>query len=1125
MVIKRLLQMTVLGSALCTLPATAQAQGTRLLRQPTISANHIAFVYANDIWIADRQSNNTNLGFARRLTSDEGAETNPHLSPDGKWLAFTGQYDGNTDVYLIPVEGGQPKRLTWHPGNDDVTGWSPDGKSVLFVSARDGHPTANSKFFTVSVNQGMPEALKIPQASNGELSEDGQFAAYQPITFWDPEWRNYRGGQAQPIWIVDLKTYALQQTPQANKERHTSPVWMDGIVYFLSERDYANNIWSYNPNTKELKQHTFHKQFDTKNLDAAAGMLVYEQAGYLHLLNPKTNETKQLTIEVRGDFDWARPRWADITPTQLTHASLSPGGKRALFEARGEVFTVPKEEGDWRNISHNPGAADRYPTWSPDGKKIAWFSDASGEYQLMIGDQEGLTKPRSIAIPNPTFFFKPEWSPNNQYIAFTDTDYNLWYVEVASGKIKKADTEGYAHPDRTLNPVWSPDSKWLAYTRLLPNQFKVVKVHNVETNQSHQLTDKMADALSPVWDESGKYLYFLASTNYGLNTGWLDMSSYDRPVTRSLYMIVLSKDTPSPLLPRSDEELAQTEETDPKQPTTGLQETPPQKKGQEPRTRSGQKGEAKVVKPLVQVKIDMEGLSQRIIPIQVPERNYTALLAGPEGQVFYLESVLNQEGENLHKYSLKDVKSTEFLTKVMDASISFDRKNLLYRSGSTWSIVPTATVPKAGEGKLKLTDLKVKVDPAAEWKQIFREGWRYQRDFLYVNNVHGAPWNKIYEWYSPWLEHVKHRSELHYLIDILGGEVSVGHSYTSGGDFPEVKRVPVGLLGADYEVDKGFYRISKIYNGEAWNPDLRAPLRAPGLNIKPGDYILEVNGVPVKAPENIYKSFEATADRQTVLRINSKPTLEGSRMVTVVPIPSEAGLRRIAWIEGNRRKVDELSGGKLAYVYVPNTGQGGYTSFNRYYFGQQDKQGAIIDERNNGGGSAADYMVDIMGRELHGYFNSKVGDHRPFTTPMSGIWGPKVMIVNEMAGSGGDLLPYLFRKMEIGPIVGTRTWGGLVGTWDTPPFIDGGRMVAPRGGFVDANGEWAVEGEGVAPDIEVLNKPADVIAGKDPQLERAVAEAMELLKTKEIKLKPEPAAPVKWRRPEGWEKEAGSSTK
>ncbi|WP_230407003.1 S41 family peptidase [Pontibacter cellulosilyticus] len=1118
--IKNLVQLAAFG-ALVAMPEMAKAQGTRLLRQPALSEKHIAFVYANDLWIVERKNGSTDLGLARRLTTNEGAETNPHFSPDGKWIAFTAQYDGNTDAYLMPAEGGQPQRLTWHPGNDEVSGWTPDGQSVLFVSSREGHPTANSRFYKVSVKGGMPEALKIPQANKGSISQDGAFVAYQPISFWDAEWRNYRGGQALPIWIVNTKDYSLKLTPQANQERHTNPVWLDGVVYFLSERDFTNNIWSYNPKTEELKQHTFHKQFDCKNLSAAAGTIVYEQGGYLHQLNPKTNDTKQLAIEVRGDFHWARERWEDVSASRLANASLSPTGKRAMFEYRGEIFTVPKEEGDWRNITRTSGAADRYPAWSPDGRKIAWFSDASGEYKLMIGDQDGLAKPRTIDIPNPTFFFRPEWSPNSKYVALTDTDYNLWYVEVASGKIRKADTEGYAHPNRTMTPVWSPDSKWIAYTRLLENQFKAVKVHNVETNQTLQLTDRMADAVSPVWDESGKYLYFLASTNFGLNTGWLDMSSYDRPVTRSLYMMVLSKDTPSPLLPRSDEELAKNDEE------KDQLNTKAQNGKQTPKKNGKQKqADEKVVKPAVQVRIDMEGLDQRIIPIDVPARNYTALVTGPEGNVFYLESIPNQSGETLHRYSLKEQKATEFLTKVNEATVSFDRKNMLYRSGSNWHIVSaTGGAPKAGDGKLKVADIKVKVDPMAEWKQIFREGWRYQRDFLYVDNVHGAPWDKIYDWYSPWVDHVRHRSELHYIVDILGGEVSVGHSYTSGGDFPDVKRVSIGLLGADYEVDKGYYRISRIYDGEAWNPDLRAPLRAPSINVKPGDYILAVNGMEVKAPENIYQFFEATADKQTILRINSKPTMEGSRLVTVVPVSNESSLRRIAWVEDNRRKVDKLSGGKLAYVYVPNTSQAGYTSFNRYYFGQQDKKGAVIDERNNGGGSAADYMVDIMNRDLHGYFNSKVGDHRPFTTPMSGIWGPKVMIVNEMAGSGGDLLPYLFRKMEIGPLVGTRTWGGLVGTWDTPAFIDGGRMVAPRGGFVDAQGEWAVEGEGVAPDIEVLNKPADVIAGRDPQLERAVEEAMKLLKTEEVQLKGEPAPPVRWKRPEGWEKEAAGNKK
>lgn len=1091
-------------------PAWAQAQGTGLLREPTISTDHIAFVYANDLWIADRNGADSQLGQARRLTSNEGAETNPHFSPNGQWIAFTGQYDGNTDVYLVPATGGQPQRLTWHPGNDEVSGWTPDGQSVLFVSGREGYPTASTKFFKIATNGGMPEALAIPRAANGGLSQDGQSLAYQPISFWDPEWRNYRGGQAQPIWIVNMQDYSLTQTPQPENERHTKPVWLQDEVFFLSERDLANNIWSYNPKTGDLKQRTFHKQFDVKNLDAGDNSLVYEQGGYLHLLNPATNESQQLEIDVMGDFHWARARWADVPAGRLTNASLSPNGKRALFEYRGEIFTVPKEEGDWRNISRSSAAADRFPSWSPDGSQIAWFSDASGEYKLIISEQEGLGSQREVAIPNPTFFFRPEWSPNGKYIAFTDTDYNLWYVNVASGEIKKADVDNYAHPNRTLNPVWSPDSRWIAYVRLLDNQFKAVKVHNVETGENMQLTDRMADAISPVWDESGKYLYFLASTNFGLSTGWLDMSSYDRPVTRHLYMMVLSRNEKSPLLPRSDEGIVE---------KNGGEEN--EEKNDKEKKKEKDKKEA-----VARVVIDQEGLNRRILPLEVPERNYVALLSGPEGHVFYMEEVPNQKGFSLHRFNLKEQESKEFLTKVEEAAVSADRKSLLYKSGEEWAIVGTTNgPPKGGDDtkKLKLGNLKVKVNPMEEWQQIFREGWRYQRDFLYVDNVHGAPWEQIYNWYQPWVQHVRHRSDLNYLVDILGGEVAVGHSYTSGGDFPEVERISVGLLGADYEVNEGRYRISRIYDGESWNPDLKAPLRVPGLGIEEGDYILAVNGMEVDATENLYKFFEATADRQTVLRVNNRPSMDGSRLVTLVPVANEYGLRRMAWVEGNRRKVDELSDGKLAYVYLPNTSQPGYTFFNRYYFSQQDKKGAVIDERNNGGGSAADYMVDIMSRELHGYFNSKVEGNKPFTTPMAGIWGPKVMIINERAGSGGDLLPYLFRKMEIGPLVGTKTWGGLVGTWDTPQFVDGGRMVAPRGGFFDINGEWAVEGEGVAPDIEVMNKPADVIAGRDPQLERAVEEALRLLETQEVKLKEEPEAPMRWLRPEGWEEEASQN--
>ncbi|MGB3464781.1 MAG: PDZ domain-containing protein [Cyclobacteriaceae bacterium] len=1066
---------------LLILPFVSQSQGTRLLRQPTISDKHIVFVHANDLWIVNKGGGN-----ATRITSSEGAESYPHFSRDGKWIAFTGEYDGNTDVFVIPVEGGAPKRLTWHPGADVVQGWSPDGNSVVFRSSREGVPTRLNKFYEVPAKGGFPSALPIPRIAFGELSADGKYAAYIPITVWDPEWRNYRGGMAMPVWIQNLKTNELIRVPQVNKERHQDPVWLNGTVFFLSERDYANNIWSYNLQTKDYKQHTFHSQFDIKSLDASDSEIVYEQGGYLHTLDPVTNKSTQLIITAEGDLNWARERWEDISASDLQNPQISPNGKRAIFEYRGDIFTVPKENGSWRNLTRRSGSAQRAPVWSPNGQEVAWFSDESGEYQLEIADQYGKVY-KSIALPNNTFYFRPEWSPNGKFIAYTDTDFNLWVLNLETEKATKVDTERYAHPNRSLNPSWSPDSRWIAYVKLSDAQFKVVKAYNIESREIIDISDEMADAVSPVWDLSGKYLYFLASTDYGLNTGWLDMSSYNIPVTRALYAAVLSKDDPSPIVLKSDDE-----EEDSKNESSEKETT---------------------------VRIDKEGLYQRIIALDIPEKNYTYLVGGPEKTVFYAESIADQSGVTLHKYDLTKQESEKFISGISNAIVAANREHLLYNTRSSWGIVSTSGgQKKTSDGKLTI-NLKKKIVPTEEWQQIFREAWRFQRDFLYVNNVHGAPWDKIYEWYQPWVKHVKHRQDMNYLIDILGGEVSVGHSYTRGGDYPDVKKIPIGLLGADYEIKNNAYSISKIYTGENWNPDLKSPLSGPGINVKEGDYLVGVNGRPLDATINLYSLFEYTPGEVTTIHINSKPGMDGSRAINVQPVSRENLLRARAWIESNRRRVSELSNGQLGYVYIPNTSRAGYTSFNRYYFSQQGKKGMVIDERNNGGGSAADYMVDVMSRKLQGYFNSKVGDHRPWTTPMAAVWGPKVMIINERAGSGGDLLPYLFRQKEIGPLVGTRTWGGLVGTWDTPLFIDGGRMVAPRGGFFDTEGKWAVEGDGVAPDIEVIQTPKMVLKGIDPQLEKAVEVALDLMKTEKVDLKPEPAPPVKWKRPRGTEKD------
>ncbi|MGK7311028.1 MAG: S41 family peptidase [Candidatus Longimicrobiales bacterium M2_2A_002] len=1091
----------------------ASDPGTRFLRQPDVSATRIAFVHANDIWTVGRDG-----GRARRLTSARGAETDPHFSPDGRWIAFTGEYAGDEDVYVVAADGGQPVRLTWHPGSDVAQGWTPDGR-ILFRSSRDGAPTRLWRFWTVSPEGGLPTPLALPQAYEGEMSADGRWVAYQEIGYWDPEWRNYRGGQAQPAAVVSTSTWERSTAPQLDGERHMAPVWLDGRVYYMSERDYASNVWSWDPGSGDEEQHTFHADFDVKSLGAGGGVVVYEQAGYLHELDPATGETRQLVVHADADQNWARPRWEEVPSTELRDVRLSPTGKRAVFEQRGEIFTAPAGEGSWRNITRSPGVADRHPVWSPDGERIAWFSDEGGEYGLVVADQLGRDM-RRIPIPDPTFFFQPTWSPDGTRLAFTDTDYRVLILELESGDLTHVDTDRYAHPERSTNPVWSPDSRWIAYARRLDTQFRAVFVHDTRTGETHQLTDGMADAIDPVWDASGDYLWFLASTDFGLNTGWLDMTSYDRPVTRALYLAVLDADDPSPFLPQSAEEgdegdagFAVSDGSDGEAESGGEAGSRGGPDGGSARQGGGAGGpDADVV-----VSIDFDGIERRILGAPgLPVRNHVALVPGPAGQVFVLESVPNEQGATVHRYSVEDREATEFMTGVQTLVASHDRKKVLVGSGPSWRVVDAAGPPPgaAGGEALELADLRVKVDPKAEWAQMLRDGWRFMRDFLYVDNVHGAPWDDVWQWYSAWLPDVEHRSDFNHLLDMLSGEVAVGHSYVRGGDYPELDSPRTGLLGVDIEEDDGFYRITRVYTGEDWNPDLIGPLAHPGMGVEAGDYIVAIQGEPLRAPDNPYRLLEGTAGRVISVAINDRPSLEGARELWVEPTSSENGLRTWAWVTDNQERVDELSGGRLAYVWLPNTGGGGYTFFNRMYFAQQDRDGAIIDERNNGGGSAADYIVEVLDRELTGYFNSRTEDRTPWTQPMAGLFGPKVMVINERAGSGGDLLPYLFRFKDIGPLVGTRTWGGLVGTWDTPPLIDGGRFVAPRGGFFDVDGEWAVEGVGVAPDIEVRNDPAPVIAGRDPQLEAAVAEALRLLETEGVELQDEPPAPVRWRRPE-----------
>jgi tricorn protease len=840
---------------------------------------------------------------------------------------------------------------------------------------------------------------------------------------------------------------------------------------------------------------------DIKSASAGPGAIVYEQFGSLSLYDLSSGKTQRLDITVNGDFAGVRPRFEKVAKN-ISAASISPSGVRVAFQARGEVITVPAEKGNARNLTNSPGAADRDPAWSPDGRWIAYFSDESGEYALHLRDQSGMgeVKKINLGVP-PSFFYSPTWSPDSKKIAYTDKRLNLWYVEIEKGTPVKVDATAYENPWRVLDPSWSPDSKWITYTKQLRNRLGAVFVYSVETKRASQVTDGLSDARFACFDRNGKYIYFTASTDIGPTTGWLDMSSFGHPISRSAYVVVLSKTEASPLAPQSDEEKVEEPKKDEK-PAAGST-AQPAGGAAVPGTAAAQKPEEK--KDGVTVTIDLEGISQRILALPIPAKNYLRMVSAKSGVLYLAEggdalaTLLGPGPTTIYKFELEKRKVDKVLEGVTAFEISANGEKLLYQQGPGWFIAAAAGPVLPGQGALRLDEMEVYVDPRAEWAQMYHEVWRIQRDFMYDPNFHGLNLAEAERKYKPFLEGVAHRADLNYLFVEMLGETTLGHTFVFGGDSPGAKPVPGGLLGADYRVENGRYRFARVYNGENWNPQLRAPLTQPGVNVVAGEYLIAVNGRDIRATDSVYQAFEGTADKSVRIRVGSDPTGANSRDVTVVPVSNESALRNYAWIEDNRRKVDQLSGGKVAYAYLPDTALGGYTNFNRYYFAQIDKTGAVIDERFNGGGTAADYIIDYMRKPLMNYWVTREGEG--FTTPVGSIFGPKAMIINEFAGSGGDLMPWLFRQAGVGKLIGKRTWGGLVGIYDYPTLIDGGLVTAPRVAFWNPNGTWDVENHGVAPDVEVELDPKAWREGRDPQLEKAVEVVMA-----EMKKSPPPSA-------------------
>ena len=1062
---------------------------TRMMTQPAISESHIAFIYAEDLWIASVNGDNP-----RRLTVDEGVESAPVFSPDGTMIAFNAEYDGNRDIFVVPVEGGIPKRLTWHPGGDAVRGFSPDGKKVLFVSQRSIFTNRYAQLFTVPVDGGYPEKLVIPNANRASYSPDGKYMAYTPLSEAFRQWKNYRGGTISTILIFSFEDHSVVRVPQPEGGcNDTYPMWTGNDVYFLSDRNGEFNLFKYEVKSKKINQLTKYTDFPVLTASADSESVIFEQAGYLHTYDLKKNKAKKLTIGIAADLQELRSRYVKGNK-YLRGASISPTGARAVIDFRGEIVTLPAEKGDPRYLTSTNNVHEKGPEWSPDGKSIAYFSDASGEYEIHVQPQDGKGEVKTYKLEGTGFYSDINWSPDSEKITYTDNGRNLYLLDTDTAEITKiaADEVYQPGPFREMFGDWSHDSSWFVYTKALDTNFRQVFLYSLDQLKSFPVSDGLSDVSEPVFDRSGKYLYFLASTDAGPVVNWFDQSSADMEMSSSIYLTTLQKETISPFAKESDEETVKEKEKE---------------NGEKADRENGdEKPDAEEEDKL---SIDLEGIQNRIIDFPVKPGVYSQLGSGGEGEIYYIARTLdNSIPPTLHKYDLKERKD-ESVAPMNQYVISADGKKMLFARNGGLFITDAGKKPSNSNGKLNIDAVQVKINPVKEWPQIFDEVWRINRDYFYDPGMHGADWVAMKEKYSVFLPDLSCRSDLDRLIQWMCSELAVGHHRGGGGDrLFDPEDVDGGLLGADFEVANNRYRIAKIFEGLNWNPKLRSPLTEPGVNVSVGDYILAVNGRDLTADENIFSRFENTAGKITELTVGADPEGAESRVVKVVPVKSESALRNRDWVEGNLKKVTEATDGQVAYVYVPNTAGLGHEYFKRYFFPQANRKAIIVDERFNGGGLIADYYIELLTRPYQASWNTRYCND--LKTPGAFIDGPKVMLIDETAGSGGDMLPWMFRKFGVGKLIGKRTWGGLVGILGFPELMDGSGITAPNLAIWTEDG-FVVENVGVAPDIEVEQEPALVIKGQDPQLERAIKEVMDQLKANPPKDPVRPPYPVRVR--------------
>jgi tricorn protease len=1139
-VFRRVLCVLIAALAIATVAREQETmQEGRLLRFPDVYKDKIVFSYAGDLWLVP-----TSGGVARRITTNPGLEVFPKFSPDGARIAFTGQYDGNPNVYVIPAEGGDPKQLTFQPPpiglpermgmENEIINWMPDGKSILFLSRRDTFNDWFGRLFTVSIDGGLPARLPVDKGGLTSFSPDGNQIAFNRIFRNFRTWKRYTGGMAQKISIFDLKTTHYEQIDSAYQGTDTFPMWHGDTIYFDSDQgpDHRMNLFAYSTATKQIRQLTHFTEFDVNWPSLGPDSIVFENGGFLYLFDLASEQAKKVTVYLPGDLDSARKHWVN-TSKLITSVDISPDGKRAVFSARGDVYTVPAKDGATRNLTQTPGIREDQVAWSPDGKWVAYVSDRTGEEEIYLAPQDGMGKEVRVTSDGSMHRLQPVWSPDGKKLLYADKSLRLFYIDIEEKKPVQIDQGKYA--DLT-DYNWSPDSKWAVYAKQAENGNPVIYLYSLADQKITPVTTDFNGSFNPVFDPDGKYLYFLSARDYNEVLGVFDLE-FANPKAIRVYAVTLRADATSPFAPQSDEvevKKANPDEMVEVKPSPGEEKTkkpekaeskkaapkPEEKKPEEKKPEEKKPEEKKEV-----FRIDLDDIQNRVFSLPTPAESMAGLGAS-KGYVFYvttpifgLSGPLAGEGFAVHIFDLKERKDAVLIAGATGYALSFDGKKLLYSSpgggggddgpANTYGIIdatpPSAGPHKPGDGALALGGMKTEIDPRAEWKQMFYEVYRQERDYFFEPSMNGVDWAKERDKYAQLLPYVADRYDLNYVFGELVGELSNSHTYVGGGDYPNLHPVNDGQLGADFDVDasSGFYRFKKIYPGENWDAALRSPLTEPGVDVHTGDYLLEVNGRPLKAPQSPYELFVNTADQNVTLTVNSKPSEDGARHVVVKPIGSEYKLRELDMIQTNRQKVDQATGGRVGYVYLPDMGGEGLNQFVKQYFPQIRKQGIIFDVRYNGGGFVDQLVFERLRRVLSGMDAARNFENGG-TTPPNVFYGPMACVTNEYAASDGDIFSYYFKYYKLGPLIGMRTWGGVRGIRGEIPLMDGGYVTRPEFAMYGLNSQWLVENHGVEPDIVVDNTPDKVMAGHDPQLEKAIELVLKEVEAHPKKLPPRP---------------------